>query len=234
MDSSEATFETHSVNRHSYMSRIAAIGIGIASLIGAGANTAEASDSGKLQANQELCFDTNADQGDSVQLTITVAEPNAPGFANVYTPGASPLANSRINFAAGGAVANSTSVPAGAEGRLCAMSNVATHLIVDVDGSTDKSVFTPENPNGEADRAVDTRQGGGDVPIVEGTFTYFNPPIRMIVPDTNILGDLVEKYALFSRAELIIPSYCSLKYDTNFDGYGDKIVRFTPLSNCPL
>ena len=59
--------------------------------------------------------------------------PSGPGYLTVYPCAAGlPLA-SNLNFAAGQTVANSATVPVGTDGRICVMTTVATHLVVDFD-----------------------------------------------------------------------------------------------------
>ena len=70
----------------------------------------------------------------SVAVNVTAVGPAATGFATVFPCGETlPLA-STVNFTAGAIVPNSAQVKVGANGAVCIYSNVATDLILDVNG----------------------------------------------------------------------------------------------------
>lgn len=73
------------------------------------------------------------------------------------------------------------------------------------------------------------------VPIIEEKTIYYNPPIRMILPGTNIMGDLLEKYTKTSTMPDLIPTNCFLQFDTPpFDGFGDTVQYYAPIEKCPV
>jgi hypothetical protein len=69
----------------------------------------------------------------AVALNVTATNPAAAGWLNVYGCGAMPFA-SNVNFVAGQTVANSVLSPVSADGAICIASNVATDVVVDVNG----------------------------------------------------------------------------------------------------
>ena len=70
----------------------------------------------------------------AASLNMTVTEPAASGFITVYPCGTSrPLASS-LNFVAGQTVPNAVITKIGANGKVCAFSNVDTHLVTDTNG----------------------------------------------------------------------------------------------------
>jgi hypothetical protein len=69
----------------------------------------------------------------AVALNVTATNPTAAGWLNVYGCGAMPFA-SNVNFVAGQTVANSVLSPVSADGAICIASNVATDVVVDVNG----------------------------------------------------------------------------------------------------
>ncbi len=103
----------------------------------------------------------------AVAVSLTSADPAAPGFLTADACGLRPNASS-ANYAPGGARAAFAVVPLSADGRLCVYSSSATDLIVDLQGafvgpgvsagpSGDAATrFTPRAP----ERLVDTRATG--------------------------------------------------------------------------
>ncbi len=69
----------------------------------------------------------------SVQLTVTVTNPNASGFITVYPCGTLPLA-SHLNYTTGQTIAASVTALVSADGEVCIYSNQSTNIIVDVNG----------------------------------------------------------------------------------------------------
>ena len=69
----------------------------------------------------------------ALSLNVTVADADEPGFVTVYPCGQRPTA-SNVNFVAGQIVANAVIAPVSADGHVCFFANVATNLIVDVNG----------------------------------------------------------------------------------------------------
>ena len=93
----------------------------------------------------------------AASLNMTVTEPAASGFVTVYPCGTSrPLASS-LNFVAGQTVPNAVITKIGANGKVCAFSNVDTHLVTDTNGYFSAgSSFTGVDPG----RLMDTRADG--------------------------------------------------------------------------
>jgi hypothetical protein len=70
----------------------------------------------------------------AVVLNVTIAEPDASGFATVY-PGGAPQPNtSNLNYRAGQAIPNAVIVGLGPTGALNVFTSASTHLLVDVVG----------------------------------------------------------------------------------------------------
>ena len=70
----------------------------------------------------------------AVVLNVTVVEPAAAGFVTVFPCGNSVPNSSSVNFAAGATVANAVVSQVGAGGLVCLYTNVAAHLLTDVNG----------------------------------------------------------------------------------------------------
>ncbi len=101
-------------------------------------------------------------------LTVTVAEPSAPGFASVYPAGTPRPVTSTVNIVDGNPVANSTIVRVGAAGAVDVFTLHPTQVIVDVTGvfvaaaSSAAGRFVPLPPA----RLLDTRETGA--PLAPG------------------------------------------------------------------
>ena len=70
----------------------------------------------------------------TVVLNVTVTDPQGGGFVTVFPCGTTRPNASSLNFEAGETVANAVVAKVGVGGRVCFVSNVATHLVVDVNG----------------------------------------------------------------------------------------------------
>ncbi|MGD9998763.1 MAG: S8 family peptidase [Ilumatobacteraceae bacterium] len=100
----------------------------------------------------------------AVVANVTVVHPTAAGFVTVFPCGSAVPNSSSVNFAAGATVANAVVAKLGAAGRMCLYSNVATDVVVDVNGYFPAvSGFQPVLPS----RLLDTRPG---LTTVDGTF----------------------------------------------------------------
>jgi cell wall-associated NlpC family hydrolase len=100
------------------------------------------SEAAALAAGDEL---TVAVPGAAV-LNLTVTSPRASGYLTAYPCGAARPVVSNLNFSAGETVANAALVPAGAVGTVCVFASVATHVVIDLDGtfsSPDAPATTP-------------------------------------------------------------------------------------------
>ncbi|MDH4146462.1 MAG: hypothetical protein OEY23_14975 [Acidimicrobiia bacterium] len=98
----------------------------------------------------------------AVALNVTVTEPSAAGHVTVYPCGEPAPVASNLNFLAGQTVANAALARVGPDGSVCLAANVATHLVVDLDGywpaGAAVGALVPA-------RLTDTRAGG---PTVDG------------------------------------------------------------------
>lgn len=117
------------------------------------------SSSGPIAAGASVCVDTDAAPGEAVVLNATAAKSSQRGFLNVYPAGATaaPDANSTLNFRPDANIANGLIVPAGTDGRICVFANQSTQAVLDVAGYLTAGTFVPFNPDGSADRVLDTR-----------------------------------------------------------------------------
>ncbi|ACL40856.1 Alpha-tubulin suppressor and related RCC1 domain-containing protein-like protein [Pseudarthrobacter chlorophenolicus A6] len=99
----------------------------------------------------------------AVVFNLTVTGPQSYGFVSAYASGSNRPDASNLNFAAGQTVANSVSVPVGADGKVTLFnrSSGSTQLIADVSGyylagrPTVPGAFVPVDPA----RLLDTRTG---------------------------------------------------------------------------
>ncbi len=95
----------------------------------------------------------------AVLLNVTVTEPEALGFVAVYACGVSVPLVSNLNFGAGETVPNLVTVQVGVGGKVCLVSSVPTHLVVDVNAAlspTGVAAFSPQTPTWrlDADSAI--------------------------------------------------------------------------------
>jgi peptidoglycan hydrolase-like protein with peptidoglycan-binding domain len=107
----------------------------------------------------------------AVALNITAVTPSSPGFITVWPCDVARPDASNLNFAVGGAVANSVVAPVGASGKVCFYSNQATDFLVDITGWFSGSTGGVETFVGATPRrVVDTRNaiGGPKVRIPAG------------------------------------------------------------------
>ena len=74
-----------------------------------------------------------ADGVSAVSLNVTAVNPAGAGYINVFACGAVEEVSS-LNFVAGQTVANAVIAPVSASGTICLFSNVATDVIVDING----------------------------------------------------------------------------------------------------
>ena len=99
----------------------------------------------------------------AVSLNVTVVDPEAAGYLTVYPCGTPPTA-SNLNFTAGQTVANAVVAPLSANGEVCLASNVATHVLADVNGWFRSGLgFTAVPPLRVFDTRPDSPQGA--VPV---------------------------------------------------------------------
>ena len=117
----------------------------------------------------------------AVVLNVTATEAAGPGYITVYPCGSQPPTASNINVPTGGTVPNLTVTKIGTDGSVCIYNQIATQLVVDVDGyfpaTTKYSALLPA-------RLLDTRSGGsttdglgsGGGPVAVGTVTTV--PVR--------------------------------------------------------
>jgi hypothetical protein len=95
----------------------------------------------------------------SVLVNVTVTDPAAAGWVRIRACDEPSTGTSNINFVPGQTVANLAAVRVSAdEGRLCAFSNVPTHLVIDLLGMTGAG---SSHLGPRAERVLDTRDGTG-------------------------------------------------------------------------
>ena len=95
-----------------------------------------------------------------VVLNVTATQATGDGFVTVFPCGIGVPNASTLNFVTGATVPNSVTVQLDAVGRVCLFSNVATHLLVDVNAYYPSgSSFTAVSPQ----RLLDTRSGTSTV-----------------------------------------------------------------------
>ena len=93
-----------------------------------------------------------------VGMNFTVVDPAGEGYLTVWPCGATKPDASNLNFRAGQTVANAVVSHVDGTGLICVSSNVAAHVIVDVNSwLTSSAGFTPMTPY----RLLDTRHGIG-------------------------------------------------------------------------
>ncbi len=111
----------------------------------------------------------------AVAINITAVTPSLPGFITVWPCDVARPDASNLNYAVGGAVANSVIAPVGASGKVCFYSNQETDFLVDITGwfagsTGGVATFVGATPR----RVIDTRNAIG-VPKVRipagGTIT---------------------------------------------------------------
>ncbi|MCU1393798.1 MAG: hypothetical protein JWM34_2226 [Ilumatobacteraceae bacterium] len=107
----------------------------------------------------------HAPDGAAAVANVTVTNPQGNGYLVVYPCGTKPPIASNLNFAPGETVANLTVARPGTTGDVCAVSSVATDVVVDLQGEmADAAGYTAISPV----RMVDTRSPIG-VPVVGRT-----------------------------------------------------------------
>ena len=97
----------------------------------------------------------------AVALNVTIANPEADGFASVYPCATPPGPASNLNFVTEQTVANAVIAPVDPTGKVCFFTTANANIISDVSGwfrPTGLTTFTPV-------RAFDTRNGTGGVPV---------------------------------------------------------------------
>lgn len=95
----------------------------------------------------------------AVSANFTVVGPSGSGYLTVWNCSSDRPVVSTLNFTAADIASNAAAIPLDATGGLCVYSNVATDLVVDVNGSygsSGESRFTPVTPA----RLMDTRETG--------------------------------------------------------------------------
>lgn len=92
-----------------------------------------------LPANSTFRYPTGYASGTVLTMNVTIAEPEAPGYATVYPCDQGVPNASNLNFAAGGAIANTVFVRVDANGDVCFRSTATAHFIYDLNGTS----YTP-------------------------------------------------------------------------------------------
>ncbi|MEO7371847.1 MAG: hypothetical protein ABIZ69_13335, partial [Ilumatobacteraceae bacterium] len=94
----------------------------------------------------------------AVALNLTVTEPDFDGFATAYPCGQKPPLASNVNFRARETVPNSVITRPGTGGRVCVVTSVAAHLVVDMQGWFPPGSY---DPLPAPQRVLDSRTGAG-------------------------------------------------------------------------
>ncbi|MEO8266083.1 MAG: hypothetical protein ABI706_11320 [Ilumatobacteraceae bacterium] len=94
----------------------------------------------------------------AVALNLTVTEPDVDGFATAYPCGQKPPLASNVNFRAGQTVPNLVIAKPGTGGRVCVVTSVSAHLVVDMQGWFPPGSY---DPLPVPERVLDTRTGAG-------------------------------------------------------------------------
>jgi hypothetical protein len=83
----------------------------------------------------------------AVALNVTVTSPQQDGYLSVFPCGQNVPNTSSLNFGTGQTVANAVVSNVGADGNVCVYTNVATHLIIDINAAYPvDSYFIPYGP----------------------------------------------------------------------------------------
>ncbi len=110
----------------------------------------------------------------AVLANVTVTGPTGSGFLTMWNCSAVRPEVSTLNFSANETVANAATIPLDTTGGLCAFSNVATDLVIDVSGhysATATGRYLPVAPKRLMDSRETARLVGGQVvnlPVVSG------------------------------------------------------------------
>lgn len=92
----------------------------------------------------------------AVVLNLTVTEPAVDGFATAYPCGQQPPLASNVNFKGDQTVPNLVIAKPGPDGRVCVVTSVAAHLVVDLQGWFPMGSYEPLPA---PERVLDTRTG---------------------------------------------------------------------------
>ncbi|MCU1391497.1 MAG: hypothetical protein JWL72_4835 [Ilumatobacteraceae bacterium] len=118
----------------------------------------------------------------SVVLNVTATEAAGPGYITVYPCGSQPPTASNINVPTDGTVPNLTVTKIGTDGSICIYNQIATQLVVDVDGyfpaSTKYTALLPA-------RVLDTRIG---FPTTDGVGSGGGPVATTSVTTVPVRG----------------------------------------------
>lgn len=94
---------------------------------------------------------------DSAVLNLTITDSEGDGYATVYPCGTSLPPSSNVNFTSGSEVPNSAIVKIGTAGKVCIVTSVPAHVIVDVNGAFSPTVGDSEFRAQSPARLLDTR-----------------------------------------------------------------------------
>lgn len=127
------------------------------------ADTREPANAARQVPGTTLVVDVGAAAGvpsgaRAVALSVTATDAAAAGFVSVGPCGRPLGSTSNVNVGAGATAPNLVITQTDAAGRVCVVSNVATHLLVDLFGSFDAAADIGVVA---ADRVLDTRDAGG-------------------------------------------------------------------------
>ncbi|MEM9748312.1 MAG: hypothetical protein AAF945_16575, partial [Actinomycetota bacterium] len=123
----------------------------------------------KVQAGQTFTVDVSsfASAGDALAVNLTVAGAAGIGFATMYACGQDQPGTSSLNFFGPNPIANGVITEVGTSGTICVFMSEEGHVILDVFGELDSSLFTAIGPS----RAGDSRVTPGTKVPAGQTFT---------------------------------------------------------------
>ncbi len=140
------------------------------------------------------------DVAEAVAINVTVTDAALPGFVTVYPCGVQRPPTSTVNFLPAEQRSNHVVVGLGSDGTLCLWSNVAAHVIVDVEGwfGGDPGSGTLFRPL-PGSRVLDTRDGTGGVStkLAADATVSFDPSAGARLP----LGSTVALNVIATEAE---------------------------------
>src|SRR5262245_16588130 len=115
---------------------------------------------GPLVPQQRLCFEVAGAAGDVAVVNLTPVLARGAGNGLLVSSDISdPPVASNVNFGPGSVDPNVAFAPIGSDGRVCFVNSVHSQvdLVADHLGTIAIESFTPANPQGTPQRAVDTR-----------------------------------------------------------------------------
>jgi NlpC/P60 family len=133
---------------------------------------------------------------DAVVVTLTVTEPEAPGFVTAWPCGAARPDVSNVNFVAGATIPNLATVALGTAGTICLFASATTNVVVDVSGwyGAGDNRAASVVPSRIADtRSAKQKLGAGQVLVVRPTVAPDVPASGVHAVALNVTATEPEK-----------------------------------------